>query len=71
MVICLCNLISEDTLKSAIQNGTTTVEGLRQQLGIGMNCGCCTATAKKYIIEHHQCMNNCKSCPKQALQKEC
>ncbi|QRN41680.1 MAG: hypothetical protein GKC53_06150 [Neisseriaceae bacterium] len=52
MVICLCSQITDHQLKESIKNGITTINGLQQELSIGQNCGCCVATARKYIDEY-------------------
>lgn len=51
MIICICHNISEAEIKSAIQAGSDDMHSLRENLGIGSDCGKCKSCAKKILRE--------------------
>lgn len=51
MIVCVCHNISENDIKSAIKNGSDSMHLLRENLGIGTDCGKCKSCTKKILRE--------------------
>ncbi len=49
MYVCLCKGVSDKTIKRAVNNGVSSMRELRQQFGVGAQCGCCTQCAKDVL----------------------
>ena len=41
MYVCICKGVTDSDIREAVQEGTTTVRGLREQLGCTGQCGKC------------------------------
>lgn len=41
MYVCICNRITDKQVRSAIANGAGTLQELRDELGVGSQCGNC------------------------------
>ena len=41
MIVCICKAVTDHEIRSAVQDGTRTVRGLRKQLGCTGQCGKC------------------------------
>lgn len=52
MIVCVCNNISEREIHQAADLGLTTMEALRNGLGVGTCCGKCKSCAKSVLKEH-------------------
>jgi bacterioferritin-associated ferredoxin len=46
MYVCVCNAVTEREVHTAIEEGATTVKHLKDQLGVGAECGRCVSCAK-------------------------
>lgn len=46
MYVCVCNAITEEQVRSAIEAGANSVKSLNKQLGVGGECGACIGCAK-------------------------
>jgi bacterioferritin-associated ferredoxin len=51
MIICVCNNISEREIQQAVALGVSTMEQLRDDLGVATCCGKCFACAKHVLNE--------------------
>lgn len=51
MIVCICNNISEKTIRRAVDNGATSMSALRDQLDVGNCCGKCNSCAKTILRE--------------------
>lgn len=51
MIICICNNVSERDIRQAVRSGVTTINGLRDELGVSACCGKCRSCAKKVLHE--------------------
>lgn len=51
MIICICNNVSERDIHNAVRAGITTINGLRDELGVSACCGKCRSCAKKVLSE--------------------
>ena len=49
MYVCICNAITEKTIRDTVATGSTTIRELRQQLGVGSSCGRCTPCARDVL----------------------
>jgi bacterioferritin-associated ferredoxin len=41
MYVCICKAVTDHAIRAAVQNGTTSVSGLRKRLGCTGQCGRC------------------------------
>ena len=41
MYVCICKGVTDSAIREAVQEGTTTVSGLRERLGCTGQCGKC------------------------------
>jgi len=46
MYVCVCNAVTERAVHAAIEAGATTVKHLKDELGVGAECGRCVGCAK-------------------------
>ena len=51
MYICLCKAVTDKDIHRAVSNGTSTMRCLRQQNGVGSQCGRCVGHAKEVLGE--------------------
>lgn len=51
MYVCLCKGITDKQIVQAVNNGAASVRELRQQFGLGNQCGKCTCMARGVINE--------------------
>ncbi|MDT7525295.1 MULTISPECIES: bacterioferritin-associated ferredoxin [Idiomarinaceae] len=51
MYVCLCKGVSDKTIRRAVDDGLSSMRELRQQYGVGSQCGCCTQCAKTVLKE--------------------
>lgn len=50
MYVCLCNRISDKTIKTLVRdNGITSISGLKKCVSIGSHCGKCLPQATQLI----------------------
>lgn len=52
MIVCVCNNISDREIRQAADSGLTTMQALRDDLGVGTCCGKCKSYAKTVLREH-------------------
>lgn len=51
MIVCVCNNVSERKIRLAVDNGTTSMAELRNELEVGTCCGKCHSCAKRVLRE--------------------
>ena len=51
MYICLCKAVTDKDIHRAVNNGAATMRCLRQQNGVGSQCGRCVGHAKEVLGE--------------------
>lgn len=51
MYICVCNAVSERTIRKAVDDGVKTMEQLRMRTGCATCCGCCEPLAEQILVE--------------------
>jgi bacterioferritin-associated ferredoxin len=49
MYVCLCKGITDSQIRDAVYDGADSFRDVRQQLGIGTQCGKCACLAKDVI----------------------
>ena len=52
MYVCVCKGITEKQIQNAAKEGVESFKCLRQQTGIGTQCGKCCAEAKSCLQQH-------------------
>jgi bacterioferritin-associated ferredoxin len=55
MIVCVCNNISDQKIRQAVDSGMSSLADLRKNLDVGTCCGKCHSCAKQVIQE---CLNN-------------
>ncbi len=53
MYVCLCKGITERQLKAAVAEGNTEFRDLKQELGVGAQCGKCIPVALAILAEEN------------------
>lgn len=67
MVVCLCQGVSEKTVRASIDEGARTRQQVTDACGAGDGCGTCHRTIKTIIVE---CRRAKPSCPPPQLYGE-
>lgn len=47
MYVCICKAVTDRAIREAVYDGTTTLAGLRKQLGCSGQCGRCKSQVKE------------------------
>lgn len=55
MIICICNNVSDQKIRQAVNAGMTSMAALRENLDVGTCCGKCHTCAKQVLRE---CLND-------------
>lgn len=58
MYVCICQAVTERQVREAVNQGVSSMRGLREQLGVASECGRCARCA-------HGILKECKNCPRQ------
>ena len=64
MYVCVCQAVTERQVREAVNQGISSMRGLREQLGVASECGRCARCAPGILKE-------CKNCPKQNEDLAC
>lgn len=60
MYVCICKAVTDSAIREAVQEGTTTVSGLREQLGCTGQCGKCKQQVRELrdevLVSFHEVM---------------
>lgn len=51
MYVCVCNAVTERQIHQAVKKGAKTVKHLKEELGVGTECGRCVSCAKACLKE--------------------
>ena len=55
MYVCICRQITENQIRDLCRdNGATSFAEVRNQLGVGIDCGKCGNHARSVLREYHQ-----------------
>ena len=49
MYVCICNAVTEREIQEAINQGSNSLEDLKQELQVGDSCGSCISCAKDIL----------------------
>ena len=52
MIVCVCNNISDREIRQAMEFGITSMDELRDALGVATCCGQCFSCAEEILNEH-------------------
>jgi bacterioferritin-associated ferredoxin len=52
MIVCICNNVNSDTIKSTLEKGVTTIQGIREETGATGCCGKCQFKVNGLINDH-------------------
>jgi bacterioferritin-associated ferredoxin len=64
MYVCVCHAVTERQVREAVQQGVSSMRGLREQLGVASECGRCARCA-------HGILKECKNCSRQTDALDC
>ena len=53
MYVCICNAITERTIREHAERGVTTLDELAVATGAGTCCGACRPLALEILDQHH------------------
>ncbi len=51
MYICICNAVTENQIRSAVESGASCMRQLGTELGVGVQCGSCRCAARNILEE--------------------
>ena len=51
MYVCLCQCVTDKEIRRAAARGVSSLEQLREELGVASCCGCCAPTAEAVLAE--------------------
>jgi bacterioferritin-associated ferredoxin len=57
MYVCVCQAVTERQVRDAVEQGVSSLRGLRETLGVASECGRCARCA-------HGILKECKNCPR-------
>lgn len=49
MYVCLCKGVTDSQIRQAVDSGATSLRQVRQQLGVGSQCGKCSCLAREIM----------------------
>jgi bacterioferritin-associated ferredoxin len=49
VIVCLCNGVSERDIEACVAEGASSLKNLREQLGVGRDCGKCASCARQVL----------------------
>ena len=70
MIVCICKVVSDRTIRQAITNGAHSVESVTLATRAGSCCGACRpqiAEMVQAIVTEH-CTGSCGDCPRAKIE---
>jgi bacterioferritin-associated ferredoxin len=64
MYVCVCQAVTERQVREAVDQGVTSMRGLREHLGVASECGRCARCA-------HGILKECNNCPRREEALAC
>jgi bacterioferritin-associated ferredoxin len=52
MYVCVCNAVTEDAIREALDGGATTLGDVQARLPVGACCGRCHETAQSVVEDY-------------------
>jgi len=49
VIVCICNCVSEREIEACVAEGASSLKDLRDQLGVGRDCGKCVSCARQVL----------------------
>ena len=49
MIVCICNAVSDREIEDAVDQGLTSLEAVRDELGVANTCGTCACEAERVL----------------------
>ncbi|WP_407653870.1 (2Fe-2S)-binding protein [Archangium lipolyticum] len=68
MIVCLCRVVSDRTIRARISEGVRTVDDLGRACGAGTGCGGCKGQLAQLIMETRQ---EARSTSASAAREDC
>lgn len=59
MYVCLCKNVTDQQIRSAVENGANSFRDVRKTLGVGSQCGQCACFAKEVTKQAMDDQTNC------------
>jgi bacterioferritin-associated ferredoxin len=56
MIVCICNRLNEDRVRSAISSGACCSDEVYARCGVGKNCGKCQETIEIMLDENQDAL---------------
>ncbi|QRO01877.1 (2Fe-2S)-binding protein [Archangium violaceum] len=66
MIVCLCRVVSDRTIRARISEGVRTVDDLGRACGAGTGCGGCKSQLAQLLTENRQ-----EACARSAAREDC
>ena len=63
MIVCLCRVVTDRTVRTAVDGGARSVAEVERACGAGSGCGVCRP-ALAALIEERVCEHACPDCPR-------
>ncbi len=60
MIVCICNNVNSQTIKEKLNEGVTTIQGIRSETGATGCCGKCQFKVNALIQDHIPALNSSK-----------
>ena len=54
MIVCICNRVSDSTIRSCVEQGACSLKDVREALNVGLVCGTCAKYARALV---RQCVD--------------
>jgi len=49
MFVCVCNAVTENDIRQAVDNGAETIKQLKEKFSVGNQCGGCISLTKQVL----------------------
>lgn len=59
MLVCLCNRVSEQTVRRAVEEGAESVSDLARACGAGADCGACWDDLRSLLLQGRAACAGC------------
>lgn len=59
MIVCLCEAVSDRTIRAAVESGANTVGAIARHTRAGTQCGSCACDLAKLLKESAHRVNTC------------
>ncbi len=63
MIVCICKVVSDRTIKASIAAGAGTIDEVAMSCRAGTGCGACRPMIAALLIHAEACSGACSDCP--------